>query len=107
VEAMENDAGTRLSVLRVDGGMVENELLMQCQADLLNRTVIKSSIKETTALGAAYVAGLATGFFKDLNHLCALWVPDRTWMPSLEPQKREEMYRMWKKAITRSFDWID
>jgi glycerol kinase len=107
VEAMENDSGTGLSVLRVDGGMVENELLMQCQADFLNRTVIRSSIKETTALGAAYVAGLATGFFKDLDDLCVKWVPDRTWIPSLEPQKREEMYRKWKKAVTRSFDWID
>src|SRR5579862_293948 len=107
VEAMEHDCGTTLDVLRVDGGMVENELLMQCQADILNRPVVRSSIKETTALGAAYAAGLAVGFFKNIDGLCERWVADRTWTPSLEPQTREEMYRMWKKAVTRSFDWIE
>ena len=83
VEAMEKDCGVNLSVLRADGGMVENDLLMQCQADILNRAVITPLIKETTALGAAYAAGLAVGFFKDIDNLCAKWAADRTWAPSL------------------------
>ena len=107
VEAMENDCGANLRVLRADGGMVENDLLMQCQADILNRAVVMPLIKETTALGAAYAAGLAVGFFKDIDELRAKWAADRTWTPSLEQQRREEMYRLWKKAVTRSSDWID
>ena len=107
VEAMENDSRVSLSVLRVDGGMVKNDLLMQCQADILSRPVVRSLMNETTALGAAYAAGLAVGFFNDLDELCAKWVADRTWTPSLGQQRRQEMYRMWRKAVTRSFDWID
>ncbi len=107
VEAMEQDAGVALEVLRVDGGMVGNELLMQFQADLLNRPVVRPRVMETTALGAAYAAGLAVGFFKDIEELRARWAVDQTWTPATEDAKREELYRLWKKAVTRSFDWVD
>ena len=107
LEAMERDSGIKLDSLRVDGGMVENNLLMQFQADILNRPVVRPVIKETTALGAAYAAGLAVGFYKSVEDLRANWSVDHTWQPNLESQKREEMYRLWKKAVTRSFDWVD
>jgi glycerol kinase len=107
LEAMEQDSGIALNSLRVDGGMVENNLLMQFQADILNRPVVRSTIKETTALGAAYAAGLAVGFYKNVDDLRANWSVDHTWHPNLEADKREEMYRLWKKAVTRSFGWAD
>jgi glycerol kinase len=107
VEAMEKDCGRPLGSLRVDGGMVENELLMQFQADILDRTVVKASIKETTSLGAAYAAGLAVGFFKNRDELCQKWAAARTWAPQMDDTRRRETYRLWKKAVTRSFDWID
>jgi|SRR5579871_41155 len=107
VEAMEQDAGIRVGVLRTDGGMVENELLMQFQADILDREVVRPSIKETTAVGAAYAAGLATGFFANVNALCANWSVGRTWKPKMTGEQRERMYGFWKKAVTRSFDWLD
>jgi len=107
VEAMEKDSGIPLDVLRVDGGMVDNALLMQFQADILNRPVVKPLIKETTSLGAAYAAGLAVGFFKNTDDLRERWVADKTWNPSLGEEKRANMYRLWKKAVTRSFDWTD
>ena len=107
VEAMEKDTGVALAVLRVDGGMVRNELLMQFQADLLNRPVVRPRVMETTALGAAYAAGLAVGFFKDIEELRARWVVDQTWTPATKEAKREELYRLWQKAVTRSFDWVD
>jgi glycerol kinase len=107
LEAMERDSGIKLDSLRVDGGMVENNLLMQFQADILNRPVVRPVIKETTALGAAYAAGLAVGFYKNVEDLRANWSVDHTWHPHLESAKREEMYRLWKKAVTRSFDWVD
>ncbi len=107
VEAMEKDSGIALDVLRVDGGMVDNDLLMQFQADILNRSVVRPAIKETTSLGAAYAAGLAVGFYENTDDLCANWAVDRTWNPSFDEQKRGDMYRMWKKAVTRSFDWIE
>jgi glycerol kinase len=107
VEAMEKDSGISLDVLRVDGGMVENSLLMQFQADILNRPVVRPVIKETTSLGAAYAAALAVGFYKNADDLCANWAVDRTWKPQLDESKRTEMYRMWKKAVTRSFDWLE
>lgn len=107
VKAMENDSGIELAALRVDGGMVENDLLMQFQADLLNRRVVRPRVMETTALGAAYAAGLAVGFFKDIEELRARWAVDRTWAPTSEEAKRDELYRLWKKAVTRSFDWVD
>ena len=105
VEAMEKDSGIRLDVLRVDGGMVANDLLMQFQADILGRPVVRPMIQETTALGAAYAAGLATGFFRDLDDLRANWEQDVIWTPRLERQERERLYATWKKAVTRSFDW--
>jgi glycerol kinase len=107
VEAMEKDSLIPLDQLRTDGGMIENELLMQFQSDILAKPVVRPVIKETTALGAAYAAGLAVGFFKDLNDLCANWSVDKTWKPNMEDKKRNEMYRLWKKAVTKSFDWID
>jgi glycerol kinase len=107
VEAMEKDSGISLESLRVDGGMVKNELLMQFQADILNREVVRPAVQETTALGAAYAAGLAVGFFSGLDELRSNWAVDRTWKPHLEEAERENLYRQWKKAVTRSFDWLD
>jgi glycerol kinase len=107
VEAMEKDAQIALENLRVDGGMVGNELLMQFQADILNREVVRPVIQETTALGAAYAAGLAVKFFSGLEELRSNWAMDRTWKPMLAEAEREQLYRQWKKAVTRSFDWID
>jgi len=107
VEAMELDAGTRLRTLRADGGMVANDLLMQFQADILNREVVRPAILETTALGAAYAAGLAVGYFKDITELREKWSVDQTWRPEMDENVREEQYRLWKKAVTRSFDWVD
>jgi glycerol kinase len=107
VEAMEQDAGVRVDILRADGGMVENNLLMQFQADILDCPVVRPTIKETTALGAAYAAGLATGFFQNLEELRAQWSADRTWKPNMDAARREHMYGLWKKAVTRSFDWLD
>ena len=107
VEAMEKDSQIGLESLRVDGGMVGNELLMQFQADILNREVVRPVIQETTALGAAYAAGLAVKFFTGLEELRANWAMDRTWKPLLGEAEREKMYKLWKKAVTRSFDWME
>jgi glycerol kinase len=107
VEAMEKDSHIALESLRVDGGMVVNDLLMQFQADTLNREVVRPVIQETTALGAAYAAGLAVKYFSGLDELRANWAVDRTWKPLLDEVQRESTYRQWKKAVTRSFDWID
>jgi glycerol kinase len=107
VEAMEKDAGIPLGVLRTDGGMVENDLLMQFQADILDREVVRPAVKETTALGAAYAAGLATGFFENLDDLRSHWSVDRTWKPAMDQARRDSLYSFWKKAVSRSFDWLD
>ena len=107
LDAMERDSGVKLESLRVDGGMVENNLLMQLQADILDKRVVRPIVRETTALGAAYAAGLATGVYKDLEDLRANWLMDRTWHPTLPAQQREQMYRQWKKAVTRSLDWAE
>ena len=107
VEAMEKDAGVPVNVLRTDGGMVENELLMQFQSDILDREVVRPAVKETTALGAAYAAGLAVGFYSSVDELRAQWSVDRTWKPNMEPAKRSRMYGFWKKAVSRSFDWLE
>lgn len=107
VEAMEKDSGVALNVLRVDGGMVENGLLMQFQADILGRPVVRPQVKETTALGAAYAAGLATGFYKSLDDLRSHWAVNKVWRPQMEGARRDELCRMWEKAVTRSFHWID
>jgi glycerol kinase len=105
VEAMEMDSKINLDVLRADGGMVDDDLLMQFQADILNRNVVRPLIKETTALGSAYAAGLAVGFYKDLDELRANWGVDHTWKPQMDSSMREHLYKQWKKAVTRSFDW--
>jgi glycerol kinase len=107
VEAMEQDSGIRLAVLRADGGMVVNNLLMQFQADILGRPVVRPLIQETTALGAAYAAGLAVGFFKDVAELRSQWAAGQRWEPALDNAGRERIYRSWQKAVTRSFDWLD
>ena len=107
IEAMEKDSQIALASLRVDGGMVSNELLMQFQADSLNREVVRPVIQETTALGAAYAAGLAVKFFAGLEELRAKWAADRKWKPCLAEAEREKLYRQWKKAVTRSFDWME
>jgi len=107
LDAMEQDSGIHLATLRADGGMVANELLMQFQADILNRPVVRPVMRETTALGAAYAAGLAVGCFADLDDLRANWQADRTWHPTMEEGQRTRLYRYWKKAVQRSFDWVD
>jgi glycerol kinase len=107
LEAMEADAGLPLAQLRTDGGMVANELLMQFQADILDRTVIRPAMRETTALGAAYAAGLACGYYNGIDDLVQNWEIDRTWLPRMEESERNRLYGQWKKAVARSFDWID
>jgi glycerol kinase len=105
VEAMEQDAHIELKGVRVDGGMVGNELLMQFQADILNREVVRPVVRETTALGAAYAAGLAVGFYSGIDELREKWQADRVWKPKMAEEQRNHFYRRWKKAVTRSFDW--
>lgn len=107
VQAMEKDSSIALEVLRVDGGMVVNDLLMQFQADILNREVVRPAMKETTALGAAYAAGLATGFYRSTEELRATWAADRSWRPAIDDDRREQICAMWKKAVGRSLDWLE
>jgi glycerol kinase len=107
VEAMQKDSGIPLAVLRTDGGMVENNLLMQFQADILNISVVRPAVTETTAQGAAYAAGLAVGFYRDLDDLRANWAVDRWWEPRMDEKTREDLFRSWKKAVARSFDWVE
>jgi glycerol kinase len=107
VEAMEMDSKVHLDEVRADGGMVDDDLLMQFQADILNRNVIRPLTVETTALGSAYAAGLAVGYYKNLDELCANWGVACTWKPQMEDAQRERLYKDWKKAVTRSFDWVD
>lgn len=107
LEAVRNDAGTALSELRVDGGMVANDLLMQFQADLLQVPVVRPLVPETTALGAAYAAGLAVGFWSGLDELRANWREDKRWEPSMSRSDRDELVRQWRKAVTKSLDWVD
>ena len=105
LEAMEQDCAKPVEIVRVDGGMVANDLLMQFQSDILNRQVVSPQVKETTALGAAFGAGLSTGFFKSLDELRSTWRVDRRWMPKMEQTQREQLFGKWKKAVTRSMDW--
>jgi glycerol kinase len=107
VEAMDADSGVKLESLKVDGGMVGNDLLMQFQADLLGVPVIRPQVAETTALGAAYAAGLATGFWDNVESLRENWQEDKRWEPQMDPAKRDEYYKYWKKAVTRTFDWFE
>jgi glycerol kinase len=107
VDAMNADSGVALTSLKVDGGMVHNELLMQFQADVLDVPVIRPTVAETTSLGAAYAAGLAVGFWREVEDLRANWGKDKEWDPSMDPAKRDQEYALWKKAVTRTFDWIE
>ena len=107
LDAMELDSGVKLTALKVDGGMVFNELLMQFQSDLLNVPVVRPKVAETTSLGAAYAAGLAVGFWKDLDELKRNWDRDREWKPVMDAKQRKKLYSGWKKAVTRTFDWVE
>jgi glycerol kinase len=106
IEAMDQDSKVKLTSLKIDGGMVFNELLMQFQADILGVPVIRPTVSETTALGAAYSAGLAVGFWKTFDELSTLWEQDRVWLPEMSVENREKLYTGWKKAVTRTFDWV-
>ena len=103
------DAGTDVPIaeLKVDGGMTANELLMQFQADILGIPVVRPAVAETTALGAAYAAGLAVGFWESRDELRELWREDKRWEPRMSEDERERRLRLWKKAVTRTFDWVD
>src|SRR5215207_2276283 len=107
LDAMESDSGVKLTALKVDGGMVFNELLMQFQSDILNVPVVRPKVAETTALGAAYAAGLAVGFWKDYDELRANWDRDKEWQPIMDVEQRKKLYSGWKKAVTRTFDWVE
>jgi glycerol kinase len=107
LEAMNQDSGVSLKSLKVDGGMVFNELLMQFQADILDVPVIRPKVAETTALGAAYAAGLAVGFWGDTSELRANWGQDRCWTPGMHANQRDKLYAGWQKAVTRTFDWVE
>ncbi|MGD9368430.1 MAG: glycerol kinase GlpK [Desulfobacteraceae bacterium] len=107
VEAMNKDSGVTLKRLKVDGGMVANELLMQFQADVLNVPVIRPKVTETTALGAAYAAGLAIGFWSGLDELSSNWAKDKVWQPDMDDAVRAKGVKGWHKAVQRTFDWVD
>lgn len=107
LEAMHKDSGVELKELKVDGGMVVNEMLMQFQADILGVPVVRPKVSETTALGAAYAAGLAVGFWKDESELRANWAMDKTWQPDMDEAKRDKLYKGWLKAVERTFDWVE
>jgi glycerol kinase len=107
LQAMEKDSGVSLDSLRVDGGMTDDELLMQFQADIVDRPVVRPAIKETTALGAAFAAGLAIGVFHDLDDLRSRWVESRRWHPQMDDARRQPLIRQWTRAVSRSLDWMD
>ena len=106
LDAMERDSGIPIQELRVDGGMVANELLMQFQADILDAPVVRPKISETTALGAAYAAGLAVGYWSSAEEIKTNWAVDKTWTPAMDDTERQKLYASWQKAVTRSFDWV-
>ena len=107
LDAMNADSGVPLTALKVDGGMVFNNLLMQFQSDVLGVPVIRPKVAETTALGAAYAAGLAVGFWAAVEDLRANWAKDKEWTPKMDPAERDKEYGFWKKAVTRTFDWVE
>jgi glycerol kinase len=107
LDAMNADSGVALTALKVDGGMVFNELLMQFQSDVLNVPVIRPKVAETTALGAAYAAGLAVGFWAAVEDLRVNWQKDKEWTPKMDAATRDKDYKLWKKAVTRTFDWVE
>ncbi len=104
---MNADSGVDLTELKVDGGMIADELLMQFQADILGVDVIRPKVAETTALGAAYAAGIAVGFWSGEQDVIDNWAEDKRWRPQMEEKERERLYRNWKKAVTKTFDWVD
>jgi len=106
-EAMNADSGVPLTKLKVDGGATSNSFLMQLQADIVGTEVIRPMVAETTSLGAAYAAGLAVGFWSNLDELCKNWQVDKTWQPQIEEEKREAGYSGWKKAVERTFNWVE
>jgi glycerol kinase len=106
LRAMEQDSGVSLDTLRVDGGMTDDELLMQFQADIIDRVVVRPLIKETTALGAAFAAGLAVGVFRDLDDLRSRWGESRRWLTQMPDARRQQMLQRWTKAVSRSVDWM-
>jgi glycerol kinase len=106
LDAMEKDSGVKLTALKVDGGMVYNELLMQFQADILGVPVIRPTVSETTSLGAAYAAGLAVGFWDDPEDLRQNWGVDQVWQPQMKKEQRAALYAGWKKAVQRTLDWV-
>ncbi|HEY8319179.1 MAG TPA: glycerol kinase GlpK [Amnibacterium sp.] len=107
LDAVNADTGKPFTELKVDGGMVQNDTLMQFQADILDIPVVRPQVAETTALGAAYAAGLAVGFWKDFDDLRKNWQEDKRWEPSMDSAERDRQYRNWKKAVTKTFDWLD
>jgi glycerol kinase len=107
VDAANAAADVPFSELKVDGGMTANELLMQFQADVLGVPVVRPAVTETTALGAAFAAGLAVGFWSVQDELRERWSEDKRWEPEMEESVREREYGQWKKAVTRSFDWVE
>ncbi|MGH3933603.1 MAG: glycerol kinase GlpK [Pseudonocardiaceae bacterium] len=107
LDAMNADSGVTLTSLKVDGGMVVNELLMQFQADILAVPVVRPVVRETTALGAAYAAGIAVGFWSGEQEIRANWTADRQWDPEMDPQRREDLYAQWRKAVSRTLNWVD
>lgn len=107
LDAMEADSGVKLAELKVDGGMTANDLLMQFQADQLGVDVVRPVVAETTALGAAYAAGIATGYWAGEQDVIDNWAEAKRWTPSVEQTERERLYRNWKKAVTRTFEWVD
>jgi glycerol kinase len=107
LDAMNADSGVDLTALKVDGGMVQNELLMQFQADILGVPVIRPVVSETTALGAAYAAGLAVGFWKTEDDIRENWAEDKRWEPGMDDARRTSEYANWKKAVTKTFDWVE
>ncbi len=107
LDAMNADSGVPLTELRVDGGMVVNELLMQFQADILGVDVVRPKVAETTAMGAAYAAGLAVGYWENTDDITTNWGEDKRWTPSMDDDERERIYRNWKKAVTKTLDWVD
>jgi glycerol kinase len=106
-DAMNADSGVTMTSLKVDGGMVQNELLMQFQADVLGVPVIRPTVAETTSLGAAYAAGLAVGFWAEVEDLRANWAKDKEWQPKMGKSEVDHEYALWKKAVTRTFDWTE
>ncbi len=107
VDAMTADAGVALPRLKVDGGMTADDLLMQIQADVLDVPVVRPAVAETTCLGAAYAAGLAVGFWPDMDSLRGHWRASAEWTPSMSAEQRERGYHQWKKAVERTLNWVD